>query len=226
MLKRLFNSSSASFVDPLDNGTLTIQPLANGDSVVYPPVIGSESEATDTHYLESGYLASSISDTNNPVVTMRTELIEHFSSTTGGNNIAVFHNNAQTPKLSALAEFQAVPDNFIRTGDNINVPQNLPSVPGTIMGRGYGVWFVEWDWIPANYMLAIHLDEPAPLRRRVDTLVSGIPRGLHAYYNDAVRPIETMSWRARFGFGCGNRLNGVVMELGTGGSYTVPTIYQ
>ena len=38
-------------------------------------------------------------------------------------------------------------------------------------------------------------------------------------------PIERLTWRHRFGFGVRNRLNGVVMELGTGGTYTIPTAY-
>ncbi len=51
LLKALLNNTQDTFVDPL-HGSLTIEPLANGDSVTYPPVLGSETEATDTHYLE------------------------------------------------------------------------------------------------------------------------------------------------------------------------------
>jgi hypothetical protein len=32
-------------------------------------------------------------------------------------------------------------------------------------------------------------------------------------------------WRTRFGVGVANRLNAVVMELGSGGTYTIPTGY-
>src|SRR5882672_8263294 len=72
MLYALFNSragSYTSFVDPIW-GTLQVQALANGDATVYPPVLGSESEATENLYLESGYAASGISDTNDPYVTI------------------------------------------------------------------------------------------------------------------------------------------------------------
>jgi len=33
-------------------------------------------------------------------------------------------------------------------------------------------------------------------------------------------------WRHRMGYGVANRLNGVVMELAAGGTYTIPTVYQ
>lgn len=224
MLKALLNATAATFVDPLW-GSLTVQRLANGDSVVYPPVLGSETEATDTHYLESGYAAASISDTNNPLVTIRDEIEEHFGTATGGNNLVVFINNAQTAKIKALANFDEVPDRFVRSGANVDIPVNLPSVPGQVLGRCDGSWVVEWRWMPANYMLGIHLDAPKPLMVRVDPSDTGLARGLSLVAEDATYPLQRSHYEHRFGFGVGNRLNGVVMELGTGGSYTTPTAY-
>jgi hypothetical protein len=87
LLKALLNNTQDTFVDPL-HGSLSIEPLANGDAVVYPPVLGSETEATATHYLSAGYAATAISDTNNPYITVRDELEEHFGATQGGANIA------------------------------------------------------------------------------------------------------------------------------------------
>lgn len=229
MLRRLFRNTADTFIDPLPlstTPTLTIQPLANGDTVVYPPALGSESEATDDHYLESNYAASAISDTNNPYATIRDEIEEHFGASTGGENIVVFINNAQTAKTQALSDFDEVPDRFIRVGDNVDVPINLPMVPGRILGRVSGCWVSEWRWIPANYLLGLHLEVPAPLKRRVDVAGTGLPQGLALIAEDMEFPLEHSYWRHRFGFGVGNRLNGVVMELGTGGSYTIPTAYQ
>ena len=224
MLKAIFNSTAATFVDPI-NGSLTIERLANGDSVVYPPVLGSETEATDNHYLESGYAATAISDTNNPYVTIREELEEHFGASTGGDNIVVFINNAETPETEDLSDFDAVPDNYVRVGSNTDVPQGLPTVPGKVIGRTNGVWVVEWRWMPANYMFGIHLDAPKPLKMRVDPADTGLGTGLQLVARDMQYPIESAHYRHRFGFGCANRLNGVVLELGTGGTYTVPTAY-
>lgn len=224
MLRALFNSTAGSFVDPI-NGTLSIERLANGDSVVYPPVLGSETEATENHYLESGYAATAISDTNNPYITIRGEIEEHFGASTGGDNICVFVHPDEVPETEDLRDFDAVPDNYIRTGTNVNVPQDLPNVPGRIVGRTNGVWVVEWRWIPSGYMFGVHLDAPKPLKMRVDPPDTGLGVGLQLVSTDTDYPLQYAHYRHRFGFGVGNRLNGVVLELGTGGSYTVPSVY-
>lgn len=75
-------------------------------------------------------------------------------------------------------------------------------------------------------MLGIHLDTEAPLRRRVDPGDTGLSTGFKMVFVDNDFPLEAEYWETRFGFGCGNRLAAVVMELGTGGTYTIPTEYQ
>ena len=225
MLKALLNNTQGTVVDPLW-GSLSIEPLANGDTVVYPPVLGSETEAIDDHYLESSYAASAISDANNPYETIRDELEEHFGAATGGENIVVFVNNAQRAKTEDLTDFDPVPDNYIRVGDNVNVPIGLPNVPGRILGRVSGCWVAEWRWIPSAYMLGILLSEAGPLMRRVDPADTGLGQGLQLVAQEEEFPFQSSVWRHRFGFGAGNRLNGVVMELGTGGSYSIPSGYS
>lgn len=225
MLKALFNSTAGTFVDPL-YGSLTIQRLANSDAVVYPPVIGSETEATDTHYLQSGYASSAISDTNDPFTTIVAELEEHFGTPTGGSNVAVFINNAQVAKVKAMTDFDEVAERFVRPGDDRDVPTGLPAnVPGRVIGRCSGAWVVEWRFMPANYMMGLHLDAPKPLVQRVDPDYAGLPTGLTLVAESDQYPFTQSHYSHRFGFGVGNRLNGVVMELGTDGSYGVPSGY-
>ena len=224
ILTRLFKNTTNSYVGK--SGTVTVQPLANGDSVVYPPVLGSVSEATENHYIETNYASASISDTNDPVVTIIDELEEHFGNRTGNSDILVFINQAQTAKIAGLTNFVDTPDLRVAEGTNTAVPTNLPAnVPGKVLGRHRsGAWVIEWRYIPANYLLGIHAEAEKPLKMRVDPAATGLPRGLAPVYGDEGRPIETMEWRARFGFGVANRLNGVAVELGTGGSYTIPTV--
>lgn len=226
VLKALLNNTARTFVDPL-RGSLTIQPLAlASDSVVYPPVLGSESEATDTHHLETGYASSSISDTNDPIVTAVDELVEHFGEQTGNSNLVTFINNAQVAKISSLTQFVEVPDQYIRAGTATDVPQGLPNVPGKIIGRHeYGSWISVWRWIPANYLVTVHLEVPQPLKMRVDPAATGLGRGLQLVARSEVYPFQDAFWRHRFGIGVSNRLNGVVLELGTGGSYSIPSGY-
>lgn len=224
IFKALFNATAGTFIDTLW-GTLTIERLANGDAVVYPPVLGSESEATDNHYLESGYAASAISDTNNPYVTIRDELEEHFGTPTGGSNILTFINNAQVAKTEALTDFDPINDRFTTPGANTDQLFGVPNVPGRVVGRTNGVWVVEWRRVPANYMLATHLDAPKPLIQRIDPADTGLGQGLLLVAESDTHPFSASHYEHRFGIGAGNRLNGVVMELGTGGTYTVPSGY-
>lgn len=206
-------------------GNLTVVPLANGDATTYPPTLGNTSEATDDHYSGSGYATASISDTNNPLTTMRDELVEHFGTMTGGEDVAVFCNNAESPYLEDLTDFDPVVDMNIRSGDNRDVPINLPNVPGKILGRSNGVWVIEWRYIPATYLLGVKLDEPAPCVERVDPAETGLPRGLNLVATDMDHPLQSAIYRGRFGLAVRNRLNGVVMFMSAGGTYTVPAAY-
>ncbi len=194
--------------------------------MVYPPVLGVQAEATENHLLESGYAASAISDTNNPYVTIRDELEEHFGAPTAGSDIVVFINNAQRAKTEALTNFSEVEDRFVRLGTQTDQTNgSLPNVPGRILGRCDGVWVVEWRWIPSGWAVGIHLDSPKPLTIRVDPADTGLGSGLQLVAKEADFPFMTSHWRDRFGVGVGNRLNAVVMEFGTGGTYTAPSGY-
>jgi len=224
ILTALLIATNVTYTDKR-NGTLTCVPLANGDSVTYPPVLGAVAEATENHYIESNYAASAISDTNDPIVTIVDELEEHFGTITGGSNIAVFINNAQTAKITGLTNFVDWTDRGVNEGSNTATVNGRPDIPGKILGRHRsGAWVSEWRWMPANYVTGIHLEAPAPLKQRVDPVETGLPQGLALVSNTAEYPLEAAEWRARFGFGVANRLNGVVVELGTGGTYTAPTI--
>jgi hypothetical protein len=227
LLRALFYSTQHTFVDPL-KGSLTIEGLANGDSVVYPPVLGSETEATDNHYLGSAYLASAISDTNDPFVTIVDEIEEHFGAAQGGSNIVVFINNAQWAKTRALADVNEISDTYLRMGVNANIPTEIPAnLPGTVRGRhNKGCWIVEYRAIPANYMLGIHLDAPKPLVERVDLVATGLPQGLNLVSQDEAYPLQGSQYCHRFGLAVCNRLNGVVMDMSNADSdYDIPTAF-
>jgi hypothetical protein len=233
LLKAILNNTARTFVDnTLPTPTVTVQPLANGDAVTYPPILGSMSNATDDHYLESGYAATAISDTNNPYVTGAAELEEHFGAPTGGSQIVAFLNQAETPETQALTNFVPVTTLGVTPGAQtatVNaIPEELTAGSWRILGReeGAGVWLAEWRWIPANYIVFVHLGAPAPLLERVDPADTGLGQGLQLVAKDMEFPFETSFWRDRFGFGVGNRLNGVVMELGTGGTYSIPSGYS
>lgn len=222
ILRALLNATNETATD--NYGSVTVRRLANAtsgsDTTVYPPVIGSTTEATEDHYLESGYAAGSISDSNNPFKTIRNELEEHF----GGGQVVVFINNAQRDASEALTAFTDKTPTFTVAGqDTAVLGTDLPMVPGTPIGAINDVLVVEWRWIPSGYMVGVSLDAPAPLKRRVDEPAS--LRGFKLVARQQEFPLEESFWVAREGYGVANRLNGVVLELGTGGTYTTPSAY-
>lgn len=227
MLRALFNNASRTFVDELPGGggTLTLMPLANGDAVLYPPIIGSAAEQQLQHYVTSGYAASAISDANNPAAVLLDMLERVHGAPTGYGNIACMINNAQKAKFEALTEFIPTEDINIVLGDDDARPRNLPNVPGRVIGRVSGAWIVEWRWIPADYILAINLDMPGPLKERIHPEFTNLETGLQLVAEDANYPIQSRHYEDHFGYAVSNRLNGVVMQLTAAGSYTTPAVY-
>jgi hypothetical protein len=229
ILKALFLSTSRTFIDDtLDTPTLTIQPLANGDATLYPPVIGSETEATANNYLALN--AAAISDLADPIATMASKLESYFGYQQGGSDIVVFMNPAQSAAVQGLTNFIPVATNRVRYGDDETLA--LPSpIPPTMSARQLGVHadkgttLAEWAWIPAGYMVAVHSDAEAPLMRRVDPEEVGLGQGLQLVANDGKWPDVEMQWRHRFGYGCTNRLNAVVMQIVNSASYTAPSAF-
>lgn len=225
LLKALFNDTQDTFTDSL-HGSLSIEPLANGDAVVYPPVIGSGTEATDDHYLEAGYLTSGVSDANNPLVTMRDEVEEHFGIQAAGSNMIAFIANAEKSAIESLTDYDQIIDNKIKPGADTDVVTGLPAgLPGNVIGRSNGIWVVEWRHLPATYMLGIDPDQLSPVKLRVDPADTGLARGLGLISSNDKYPFTDSHWRHRFGFGVANRLNGVAMEVANGGGWTIPTAY-
>ncbi|CAN0506612.1 unnamed protein product, partial [Phaeothamnion confervicola] len=108
ILRRIFNNAATTFGDDL-YGDLTVQPLANGDAIKYPPVAGSEVEATANNYLVSNYLASAIDNTNNPYATISDLLESYFGGArTGGSPVVIFISKSQEFVTRGLAGFVAV----------------------------------------------------------------------------------------------------------------------
>lgn len=225
ILRRLFNNSAYTFEDEI-KGALTIQPLANGDATKYPPTLANEeTEETEDHYLVSGYAPAAISDANNPYVTLRKELVEHFGRNTGGPNVITFINDAQQTLTESLTDYVPVVDRFITPGNDTDVPTTAVPGPGELIGRTNGCHVKIWDSIPENYILSVHLDAPKPLKERVDPADTGLPRGLRMVAEQPDHPLQNWYWRDRFGYGTANRLNGALMFLDAGALYVVPSKY-
>lgn len=220
ILKAFFNETNDAYVDPL-YGALTIRRLANTDGTLYPPVLGAQAEAEAQHYITSGYAASAISDTNNPFLTIRNLFEDRIS----GGQIVAFINPAQRTAVEAMASFvEKTPEYTVAGQDTAVLAGGLPSVPGTVIGAVSDVLISEWRaGVPAAYIAAVNLGQPGPLRMRQHPHAE--LQGFKLEAEEETDPLFKRTWRDRFGYGAGNRLNGVAMELKVAAGYDTPTIY-
>ena len=232
LLTALMGGTNGTFIDPL-HGSLTIRRLANTDSTLYPPVIGSITEADDQHYHELGDVATAIDDTHDPWSGVNTnsiniiaELEEHFGISAGSSQIVSFINQAEVTEVSSLTDFEPVDILQIREGTQTASPVQVPvNLPGVVIGRHRaGAWIVRWDFVPATYILSIHTGTEPPLMKRVDPADTGLGSDLSLVATDEEFPFSNSVWRHRFGFGVANRLAAHSLECAAGGSYTDPTL--
>lgn len=226
IFRALFNSANYTYTDPI-HGPLTIRRLANTDGTIFPPTWSSDTEADDNHYLVSGYAPTAISATNNPFVTLKAELIEHFTVNT--QVVAIINAAQRTEILTDLPSFVDAPTAGITPGDQTAIANALGgiNVPGTFLGidndSGVYVYVNDTGRVPANYILALAVGAPAPLRRRIP-----VPESLQGFKLEAEEesyPMFKRTFVERFGYGVANRLGAAVMFLDSGGSYTTPAAY-
>lgn len=225
ILRTLFNNVTKTWVDPMTKKTLTLRPIANGDDRLYPPLIGSgsQTEVQDNHFKVTGYAAASINNTNNPLKPILVELMEHDIARTGGiTSIVTFIHSDQSAYFEALAGFKPVPDAAIRVGANTDVPINLPSVPGKIIGRCNEQWISVWDYIPTGYMLSIDLAQDAPLVYRHDPLNTKLGVGLQLVKKVDTEPFVGAFYRHRMGLAALACLGVVITQIKASGDYEIP----
>jgi len=225
MLIALMESTNLTFAD-IKHGNLTIRRLANTDGALYPVLPGAAAEAEDCHYIDAAYNVAGIADATTPTVDLRNEIVEHFGGRqSGGEDILYLHGDDQTAYILALTDYVPIPDRFVRYGEDTDLARMLDGVPGRLHGRCDGCWVSEWAWMPDEFGMAVHLRYP-PLMRRVDTVASGLPRGLTLVATDRDHPLESAYYCDRFGYAVGNRLSAACIEINAGGAtYTPPTAY-
>lgn len=227
----LFQNTTQTFKDELW-GSLTLQPLANGDSVEYPAYGATIDPRTVDNFVVSGYTAANISDTNNPVQTAQDYFETQFGAFTGGAPVYCYINSAQTAKVRALTDFVPVETTGVSDVtsfiERLTGFTELPSPNGKVLGTVNGAVVSQLSDIPANYMLSVHPGEPKPLVRRIDPIEQGLSADLELVNGEPESRDGTMfsNYQARFGIGVRNRLNGHVIQFKASGQYEVPTAYE
>ena len=104
-------------------------------------------------------------------------------------------------------------DRYIAPGSNTDLASMLPNVPGASSApQPRRLDHSQWDWTPSGYLFGLH-GRTKPLIQRVDPSDTGLPRGLTMVAENEEYLFRGMHWQHRFGFGVGNRLNGVAVQI-------------
>ena len=218
MLAALLDNTTWSFDDPA-HGTLTIQPLANGDSVTYPKRSGTM--ATDTHHLAQ---AATVADATNPFPNIYNDLSEH-PVNANAPIVAYIPSNLRTA-VEGLTTFVDVGDPDVQQG------ANTATLSGRI-DRGWGdevigkvdkVWVVESGILPDNYIIANARGATPALwaRQYPAASLKGLQRKEHDVNGNIM---QTMFFRD-LGFGAYNRVGAMVYFVAAGDTtYDIPTGY-
>lgn len=201
-------------------GNITIQPLANGDGVVYGRT-GGLTAATDNHYLAQ---AAAISDAANPFPAIAAELNEHPSNS---GDVAAYVASDLVTGIGTLTEFVEIGDVDIippATAEAVRAPGADILGPGRkVLGKTRsGVWVVEMPTMPSGYLMAVSLGADPVLRMR-EYDAAKLQGFFPEYHNeDGNRSVTRM---LRFaGFGVRNRVGALVMRIGNA-SYAIPAGY-
>jgi hypothetical protein len=207
-------------VDDEDHGTLTIQPLANGDSTTYPFWNAGVFGATDDHF---GAQANPISDSDNPYPAIYEELKEHPENT--GDVVSFIPTNLKSA-TTGLATFTDMPDPNLADPNAVRLVgrPGMDVTPGTLIGyEASGVFVVEWPSLPDNYIVSMITNGPRPLGMREDPLPA--LRGFRQIATREDHPYWESQWFRRAGFGVYNRIGATITRIGNA-SYAPPSIYN
>jgi hypothetical protein len=217
ILGALYANAAWTFPDP-QHGNLTIVGLANGDSVTYQIMAGTDAGATDTHYLAQ---AAAISNAADPFPTIYTELTEHPENS--GQIVAFIPSGLKAAVLGLSAYYPASDPNIDLGASQARLVGNLGvAVPGTLFGyHDAGVWLVEWPNLPANYIVAVSTggERPVAMREEEEPELRGFRKV--AERND--HPFYENQFLRSAGFGGWNRVGALVYRIGNGTYAAAPT---
>ncbi len=216
MLAAIFDNTSWTYVDKA-KGSLTIQPLANNDSVTFLKKSGST--ATDNHYYAQ---AAAIADATNPFDDWYDELNEHPEN--AGPYVAYIPSNLKA-SVTGLSDFKETRDANIQYGTNSDqlVGRIDRGLGETVLGYVNGVFVVEWSVLPSNYgfVMARGAATPPLMMREYEA------ENLRGFFTENFSPDGNLN-EYRFlryaGFGAYNRVGALAFRIGDA-AYAIPSGY-
>lgn len=226
IIKALLWSASWSFTDETrpDDPTVTVQPLANGDTVTYLRRDGTNT--TDDHYLAQ---ADAIDDTHNPFPTIFDELYEHPSNRLDQLGlVTVYVASNLTASISALELLEAPKSSIVIPGtaaDRVddNAVRQYQAFGDRYIGFIDGCAVFQWSALPSGYMIAHAPGAGAILKMRQDANPS--LQGLFPELNSSDGNHQVTRFLRYNGFGVFNRVGALAYQVGQA-SYVDPTGYD
>lgn len=212
LLAAILDNQAYPFVDA-QFGTITVYPLANGDTQKYPFVGGVV--GPDNHYLA----ISALNDTNNPFRTIYSMLAEH-----PGNQlpyVALIANNLRGA-VESLSSFIPMDDPDVLRGANqaeVSRPFPTPLVDEPL-GKVGGMWVGVLRALPDNYIVAFARDPLVAMRQYDAPELQGLTRE-----QEDDMGLTFIRFIRHAGFGVWNRTGGVVCYVGDT-TYVVPSGYD
>lgn len=198
-------------------GSLTIKPLANGDTDTYITGQGS-GVATENHYL---VLEGAISASNTPFARIYDELVEHADT---DQEVDVYVAKNLVSAVELLPNFHEPRDPNITYGSGqTTVARGDKGIGDRYVGYVDGCHIIRMNSLPDNYIFAqLRGARPLGYRQYPAPSVQGLFQETHSPDGNH---LETRFLRYG-GYGVRNRVGALAMQVGVaeGGSYTAPNL--
>jgi len=223
IMAAIFSNDTWDFTDRIGPdgadglGAITIQCLANTDTVVYLRVGGDS--AVDEHYLAQ---AAAISDSADPFEDIYEELMEHPSNT---EPVVVYVPTNLKASTMALTAFVPVGDSEIAYGTSTDLLRGPigRGLGDKVLGRVDECWIVQWRSLPDNYIIA-HAQGAGPVLKMREYPASSLQGVIAENHSPDGNLSEVRSIRYA-GFGVCNRVAACCCRIGNG-SYAIPSGYD
>ncbi len=220
IMKAFFKPTNFTFYDYVtpDKMPVDVKAMANGDGEVPPTTsTGKRFSGSHNHYLAAAALS----------ITEATEVVRTVTEHYEGNRVVVYISTDDEAAWKSLPGFAPyLPGNIIplQTGPigvgSLDISQTDDRPIGVLPN---GAVVHTKPWIPFKYAIAINLNAPRPLKRRLHRM-AGL-RGLFLANENVAAPLQASAFQSYFGFGASERYAAAILYTG-GSVYTAPTFRE
>lgn len=234
VMRQVFNSTTLTA--DIDGESVNVYPFYNGDTMVPPKWKNTTHTTGHNHYLESGGTIVDSSDIDD----IQNHLTHHGYMSIRGYRLVLMVNAQEGATIRSFSRADGDKYDFIpssNVGGGLYIPPNsgiigappIANLPGLMSIGTYGQFtIVEEDYIPAGYVFGfatggeLNIGNPVGIRQHENSSLQGL-RLVKGRDNDY--PLIDSFYLHGMGTGVRHRGAGVVMEIGNGGTYSIPSEY-